>query len=71
MSARLTTFSFLSLTRVPAFVPETLAFHAGVTLGCYITLKYLDWYNSRKKSPTPPSGIRQQFRWEEIDRASL
>ena len=42
---------------------ETLAFHGGVTLGCYVILGCLDWYNVRKKTPTPPSGIRQQFRW--------
>jgi hypothetical protein len=45
---------------------ETLAFHVGVTLGCYITLRYLDWYNSHKPTPNPPSGIRQQFRYGTI-----
>lgn len=48
---------------------ETLAFHGGVTLGCYITLRCLDWYNSYKKTCIPPSGIRQQFRLATIPRA--
>ncbi|KAF9648747.1 Arv1-domain-containing protein [Thelephora ganbajun] len=47
-------------------IVETLAFHGGVTLGCYTTLRYFDWYNSRKKVPTPPSGIRQQFRFSHV-----
>lgn len=50
---------------------ETLAFHGGVTLGCYITLRCLDWYNLRKKTPTSPSGIRQQFRYEVLGRLEL
>ncbi|KAI0784548.1 Arv1-domain-containing protein [Abortiporus biennis] len=42
---------------------ETLAFHIGIVIACYILLHALDYVNSRKSNPPPISGIRQQFRY--------
>jgi lipid intermediate transporter len=42
---------------------ETVAFHTGVMLSCYITLNLLDRVHSwRQQHSTPKSGIQQEFR---------
>ncbi|KAF9007464.1 Arv1-like family-domain-containing protein [Cyathus striatus] len=43
---------------------ETLAFHFGIILACYIVLKGMDWMRSWRRQTVSPSrsGIRQEFR---------
>ncbi|KAJ3490844.1 hypothetical protein NLI96_g1124 [Meripilus lineatus] len=45
---------------------ETLAFHLGVILASYVLLNTLNFIRSRKKTPTPLSGIRQEFKYSHI-----
>jgi len=45
---------------------ETLAFHAGIILACFVLLKSLDWVRSKKINPPPATGIRQEFRFSHV-----
>ncbi|KDR80982.1 hypothetical protein GALMADRAFT_241578 [Galerina marginata CBS 339.88] len=40
---------------------ETIAFHGGITLTCYIVMKFIDSFQRIFRASTPRSSIRQQF----------
>ncbi|CAL1716136.1 unnamed protein product [Somion occarium] len=57
-------------TLVGCFI-ETIAFHAGVTLACFILLKSLNWVRQWRKSGVSNdantlSGVQQEFRYSHV-----
>ncbi|PPQ98016.1 hypothetical protein CVT26_003078 [Gymnopilus dilepis] len=54
---------FLAFLRVFfGTLAETIAFHSGITLTCWIVMKLIGLFQSVRRVPPPQSSIRQQFR---------
>lgn len=49
-------------TPSPPFT-ETIAFHTGIMVCCYVMLTFLDWVRKHRASSIPASGIRPEFRY--------